>query len=125
MEKLITNYALDDTGVTTLRMLANILTIKDTRSTGTPFNLLLTFDDEQEANRFAMCPKSGLEISLLMEVSISLRSRRWKNSLKRNLLLLIIFVLGMVHVNSLIVALDTACGLEIVPRRILEKCLSA
>ena len=54
MEKLITNYALDDTGVTTLRMLANILTIKDTRSTGTPFNLLLTFDDEQEANRFAM-----------------------------------------------------------------------
>lgn len=54
MEKLIKNYALDDTGVTTLRMLSNILRIKDARSVDAPFNLLLTYNDEQEANRFAM-----------------------------------------------------------------------
>ena len=52
MEKLITNYALDDTGVTTLRMLANILKIKDARTADAPFNLLLTYNDEHEANRF-------------------------------------------------------------------------
>ena len=52
MEKLITNYALDDTGVTTLRMLANILKIKDARTVDAPFNLLLTYNDEHEANRF-------------------------------------------------------------------------
>ena len=53
MEKLITNYALDDTGVTTLRMLANILKIKDARIVDAPFNLLLTYNDEHEVNRFA------------------------------------------------------------------------
>ena len=51
MEKLITNYALDDTGVTTLRMLANILKIKDARTVDAPFNLLLTYNDEHKANR--------------------------------------------------------------------------
>ena len=53
MEKLITNYTLDDTGITTLRMLANILKIKDARIVDAPFNLLLTYNDEHEVNRFA------------------------------------------------------------------------
>ena len=96
MEKLITNYALDDIGVTTLRMLANILKIKDARTADAPFNLLLTYNDEHEANRFVtdleqyISASSGGETLVLfsyLQIAITLWSKEKHSvhSLKRYL----------------------------------------
>ena len=72
------------------------------------------FSSRVEISQFAMFPRSELGINLSMGASISFQKKKWKNSLKVNLLLKDFFIPGTAQESLLIDPQDIACGLVIV-----------
>ena len=52
MDALISNYCIDKIGQTTITRLSNILKVKTTATNDIPFNMLLTYDEEEECQKF-------------------------------------------------------------------------
>ena len=52
MDSLISNYCIDKIGLTTITRLSNILKVKATATSDIPFNMLLTYEEEEESQKF-------------------------------------------------------------------------